>query len=118
MKKNVLVVDIGGTHVKLMISQSETRKFDSGMKLSPKELVARIKKNSEGWKYNAVSIGFPSVVRKGRIVKEAKHLAPGWIGWDFAPGCFARFGSKRSHGQSFLRRADILALVRIVSGVA
>jgi len=45
-------------------------------------------------------------------------MGASWIGWDFAPGCFARFGSKRSHGQSFLRRADILALVRIVSGVA
>jgi hypothetical protein len=83
MKKKVLVVDIGGTHVKLMISHNETRKFDSGMKLSPKQLVSQIKKTAEGWKYNAISIGFPSVVRKGRIVKEAKHLAPGWVGWDF-----------------------------------
>ena len=83
MKKRILVVDIGGTHVKLMISRRETRKFDSGMKLSPKELVSQIKQNAEGWKYDAVSMGFPSVVRKGRIAKEAKHLAPGWVGWDF-----------------------------------
>jgi hypothetical protein len=82
MKKNVLVVDIGGTHVKLMISRKETRKFDSGMERSPKELVAQIKENAAGWKYNAVSLGFPSVVREGRIVKEAKHLAPGWVGWN------------------------------------
>jgi len=84
MKKKVLVVDIGGTHVKLMISRHETRKFDSGMNLSPKELVAQIKKTATGWKYDAISIGFPSVVRKGQIVKEAKHLAPGWIGWNFS----------------------------------
>ena len=83
-KKNVLVVDIGGTSVKLMISPRETRKFDSGMKLSPKQLVSEIKATAQGWKYNAVAIGFPSVVRKGEIVKDAKHLAPGWIGWDFA----------------------------------
>lgn len=82
MKKKVLVVDIGGSHVKLMISHRETRKFDSGMKLAARELVRQIKKNAEGWKYDAVSVGFPSVVRKGRIVKEAKHLAPGWIGLD------------------------------------
>jgi hypothetical protein len=82
MKKNVLVVDIGGTHVKLMISRTKTRKFDSGMKLSPKELVAQIKETAADWNYKAVSIGFPSVVRKGRIVKEAKHLAPGWVGWN------------------------------------
>jgi hypothetical protein len=82
MKKKVLVVDIGGTHVKLMISNRETRKFDSGTKLAPRELVRQITKNAEGWKYDAVSLGFPSVVQKGRIVKEAKHLAPGWIGLD------------------------------------
>src|SRR5256886_10817023 len=83
MKKRILVVDIGGTHVKLMISRTETRKFDSGMKLSPKELVSQIKKNSHGWKYDAVSIGFPSVVRSGRIAKDPKHLAPGWVDWNF-----------------------------------
>lgn len=82
MKKKVLVVDIGGTHVKLMISHRETRKFDSGMTLPPRELVRQIKTNAEGWEYDAVSVGFPSVVRKGLIVKEAKHLAPGWIGLD------------------------------------
>src|SRR5256714_5843451 len=83
MKKKVLVVDIGGTHVKLMISRSDTRKFDSGIKLSPKELVSRIKKTAAGWNYNAISIGFPSVVKKGRVKKDPKHLAAGWIDWDF-----------------------------------
>ena len=83
MKKKVLVVDIGGSSVKLMISPTETRKFDTGMHLPPKELTSRITKTAAGWNYNAISIGFPSVVRKGKIVKEAKHLAPGWIGWDF-----------------------------------
>jgi hypothetical protein len=83
MKKTILVVDIGGTHVKLLISRTETRKFDSGMKLSPRELVSQIRKNCRGWKYDAISIGFPSVVRKGQVTKDPKHLAPGWVGWDF-----------------------------------
>src|SRR6476620_7799985 len=83
MEKNVLVVDIGGTSVKLMISRKETRKFDSGMTLSPKELVSQIKANTAGWKYDAISIGFPSVVRNQEIVKAPKHLAPGWVGWNF-----------------------------------
>jgi hypothetical protein len=83
MKKKVLVVDIGGTHVKLMISHSDTRKFDSGMKLSPKELVSQIKKTAAGWNYNAISVGFPSVVKNGRVKKDPKHLAPGWIDLDF-----------------------------------
>jgi polyphosphate glucokinase len=83
MKKRVLVVDIGGTHVKLQISQTDRRKFDSGTKLSPRQLVSQVKKTAQGWNYDAISIGFPSVVRKGRIVKEPKHLAAGWVGWDF-----------------------------------
>jgi polyphosphate glucokinase len=83
MKKTVLVVDIGGTHVKLQISRTDRRKFDSGTKLSPRQLVSQIKKTAQGWNYDAISIGFPSVVRKGRIVKEPKHLAVGWVGWDF-----------------------------------
>jgi hypothetical protein len=83
MKKTVLVVDIGGTHVKMMISRDEIRKFDSGMRLSPRELVSQIRKNSKGWKYDAVSIGFPSVVVKGRVKKDPKHLASGWLDCDF-----------------------------------
>jgi polyphosphate glucokinase len=83
MKKRVLVVDIGGTHVKLQISRTDRRKFDSGTKLSPRQLVSQVKKIAQGWNYDAISIGFPSVVRKGRIVKEPKHLAAGWVGWDF-----------------------------------
>jgi hypothetical protein len=81
--KKILVVDIGGTHVKLMISRREKRKFDSGLKLSPKQLVAQIEKTAEGWSYDAVSIGFPAPVKKGKIVKDPKHLAKGWVGWNF-----------------------------------
>jgi polyphosphate glucokinase len=83
MKKRILVVDIGGTHVKLMISHSERRKFDSGLKLSPRQLVSQIKKNTADWKYDVISIGFPAVVRNGRIQTEPKNLAPGWVSWDF-----------------------------------
>ena len=83
MKKKVLVVDIGGTHVKLMISRSETRKFDSGMKFAPKQLAPEIRKNTEGWNYDAISIGFPSVVKNGLIKKDPKHLSAGWIDWNF-----------------------------------
>jgi hypothetical protein len=83
MKKRVLVADIGGSSVKLMISQSETRKFDSGANFSPRELAPAIKQTAAGWKYDAISIGFPSVIKKGRVKKDPKHLAAGWIDWDF-----------------------------------
>jgi hypothetical protein len=81
--KKILVIDIGGTHVKLMISRTEKRKFDSGMKLSPRQLISQVKKTAEGWKYDAISIGFPAPVQKGRIMKDPKHLAPGWVGYNF-----------------------------------
>ncbi|MCA1657926.1 MAG: ROK family protein [Verrucomicrobiaceae bacterium] len=82
-KKKILVIDIGGTHVKLMISRSEKRKFDSGTKLSPRQMIAQIKKTTEGWSYDVISIGFPAPVEKGRIMSDPKHLAPGWVGWNF-----------------------------------
>jgi hypothetical protein len=81
--KKILVIDIGGTHVKLMISRTEKRKFDSGTKLSPRQLIAQVKKTAEGWKYDAISIGFPAPVQKGKIMKDPKHLAPGWVGLSF-----------------------------------
>jgi predicted NBD/HSP70 family sugar kinase len=80
--KNVLVIDIGGTNVKLMISREERRKFESGAKLTPKQLVKSIEKTVEGWDYDAISIGFPSVVRDNKILKDPKHLAQGWVNWN------------------------------------
>ena len=83
MRKKVLVIDIGGTHVKLMLSRSLKRKFDSGPDLGPKELMARTRSTIEGWKFDLVSIGFPAPVRDGRILHDPNHLAPGWCRFDF-----------------------------------
>ncbi len=83
MKKHILVIDIGGTHVKMMISRKEKRKFDSGSALTPKQMMAKIKKTAAGWKYDAISIGFPAPVAHGRIIKDPNNLAPGWVNWDF-----------------------------------
>jgi polyphosphate glucokinase len=83
-KKKILVVDIGGTHVKLMISRTSKRKFDSGPGMTPRQLVKQLKATVKGWKFDAVSIGFPSPVRGGRIAKDPKHLGAGWTGFNFA----------------------------------
>jgi hypothetical protein len=82
--KKVLVIDIGGTSVKLLISRAEQRKFDSGAKMTPRQLVAGIKKTTTGWKYDAISIGFPAPVRQGKIVHDPKHLGKGWVGFNFS----------------------------------
>jgi len=83
MRKRILVIDIGGTHVKLMISRAKKRKFKSGPKLTPREMVKQIKVEIERWKYDAMSIGFPSPVRDSRILYEPKHLGKGWVGFNF-----------------------------------
>jgi polyphosphate glucokinase len=83
VKKKILVVDIGGTHVKLLRSARDTTKFDSGSKLHPKHFVQNFKEQTRGWDHDALSIGFPAPVRRGRIDKEPKHLGRGWIRFDF-----------------------------------
>jgi hypothetical protein len=83
VKKRILVVDVGGTHVKLMISRKKRRKFKSGPKMTPRETVAQIKTDLKGWKYDAVAVGFPAPVRDGLILSEPKHLGKGWVGFDF-----------------------------------
>ena len=83
MKKKVLVVDIGGTNVKLLMSQRDQRKFPSGSRMTPKEMVAKLKETASSWKFDAISIGFPAPVLKGRILKDPKHLGKGWAGFDF-----------------------------------
>jgi len=83
MKTKILVIDIGGTHVKLMISRGKKRKFKSGPKMTPREMVAKVKDELKKWKYDAIAIGFPAPVRDGRILSEPKHLGKGWVGFNF-----------------------------------
>ena len=81
---NVLVVDIGGTHVKILATgQEQPRKFPSGPKLTPKQMVAGVKKLAKDWKYNAVSIGYPGVVVGNLPVADPYNLGLGWAGFDF-----------------------------------
>ena len=81
--RSILVIDIGGTNVKLMISPTEKRKFSSGKALSPRQLVSAIKTHTADWNFDRIAIGFPSPVSNGEIVKDPKHLAKGWVGFDF-----------------------------------
>ena len=83
MKKKILVLDVGGSNVKLMISRSEKRKFKSGPDLTPREMVAQMKPLLRDWSFDAVSMGFPAPVRNGRIISEPKHLGPGWTRFNY-----------------------------------
>src|SRR3954451_18101624 len=81
--KKILVIDIGGSSVKMMISsQAKRRKFPSGPKLGPAAAVRQIKKATADWSFEAVSVGFPAPVRDGKIALDPKHLGKGWAGFD------------------------------------
>jgi polyphosphate glucokinase len=81
--KKILVIDVGGSNVKLMISRLERRKFKSGPKLTPRAMVAQIDSLVGDWEFDAISLGFPAPVRGGKIASEPKHLGKGWVKFDF-----------------------------------
>jgi polyphosphate glucokinase len=82
--RRVLVIDVGGSHVKTRISgRREMRQFDSGPTLSPRHMVSRVLKLIGDLKYDVVSIGYPGVVVHGKIITEPHNLGRGWIGFDF-----------------------------------
>jgi polyphosphate glucokinase len=79
----ILVIDVGGTNIKVKVGNSEVRKHPSGMDISAQAMIEGVKKITADWVYDAVSIGYPGPVIKGKIVKEPVNLGPGWLGFDF-----------------------------------
>ena len=80
----VLVVDVGGTHVKILATGQDTpRRFASGPGLTPARMVSGVKKLARGWTYDAVAIGYPGVVARGRPIVEPHNLGKGWVGFDY-----------------------------------
>jgi hypothetical protein len=81
---NVLVLDIGGTNVKMgLTGQEEVRKVPSGADLTPQVMTERVKEAVKDWTYDAVSVGFPAPVVRGHILQEPANLGPGWLGFNF-----------------------------------
>jgi polyphosphate glucokinase len=126
---NVLVVDVGGTHVKVLVTgECEPRKFPSGSTLTAKRMVAGVKKVTGDWKYDAVSIGFPGPVLRNRPVAEPRNLGGGWFGFNFrsAFGCHVKLvndaamqglGSYRKGKMLFLGLGTGLGSSLIVDGI-
>jgi polyphosphate glucokinase len=83
--KRVLVVDVGGTSVKILGSgQKVRRSFPSGPKMTPKAMVSGVKRLAADWEYDAVSVGYPGPVLRGTPIAEPRNLGRGWVGFDFA----------------------------------
>ncbi len=87
---NVLAVDIGGSHVKIMATgHPGLRLTRSGVTMSARRMVDTVLDLARGWAFDVVSIGYPGPVVAGKPAREPRHLAPGWVGFDFE-GAFGR----------------------------
>ena len=81
---NVLAIDIGGTNIKVLAAgEDEPRRLPSGPKMTPQQMVSGVKEITKDSKYEAVSIGYPGRVVRGRLVTEPHNLACGWVGFNF-----------------------------------
>ena len=90
---NILVIDVGGSHVKVLASgQTEVRRMDSGPAMTPQAMVDGVKALAKGWKFDRVSIGYPGVVVRDHPLREPHNLGKGWIAFDYetAFGCPVR----------------------------
>jgi len=125
----ILAIDIGGTHVKVLASGRNNHvQIDSGPTMTPKKMVAAVRAATVGWKYEAVSIGYPGPVVHGHPVAEPHNLARGWVGFDFRKA-FGRpvkvindaamqaLGSYRGGRMLFLGLGTGLGSALIVDGV-
>ena len=128
-RPKILVIDVGGTHVKVLASGHRgPREIPSGPSLTASGMVAAVKRLTADWRYDVVSIGFPGVVVHGRPVAEPHNLGGGWVGFDFARafGCPVRIvndaamqalGSYRRGRMLFLGLGTGLGSAMIIDGV-
>jgi polyphosphate glucokinase len=127
--KKVLVVDVGGSSVKILASeQQERRSFRSGPTLTPAQMVSGVKDLAADWTYDVVSIGIPGPVLGGRPIGEPRNLGPGWVGFDFGrafgrpvkvvnDAAMQALGSYRGGKMLFLGLGTGLGTAMIVDGI-
>src|SRR5579864_9110530 len=126
---DILVIDVGGTHIKVLASgRRKPLEFQSGPKTTAQEMVRLVRQGTTGWRYSAVSIGYPGPVLHGKPVAEPANLGGGWVGFDFrkAFGCPVRLvndaamqalGSYKGGRMLFLGLGTGLGSALIVDGV-
>ena len=125
----VLSVDVGGTHVKMLVNgMDERRRFDSGPRLGPEQMVSFVLDQTDDWEFGAVSIGLPAPVLADRVVHEPVNLGRGWVGFDFGSAfdkptkvlndaAMQAFGSYEGGRMLFLGLGTGLGSTMIVEGM-
>jgi polyphosphate glucokinase len=80
----ILVIDIGGSHIKLLATGRRVPvKVPSGPTLTPARMVEEVLEATEGWSYDAVSIGYPGPVARNKPAKEPVNLGDGWVRFNY-----------------------------------
>ena len=128
-QKYILVIDVGGTHVKFRIGEhGAIQEFESGPAMTPRRMVRSLCELLDGRRYDAVSVGYPGLVYHGRIAAEPHNLGKGWVGYNFA-AAFGRpvrllndaamqaIGSYRGRRMLFLGLGTGLGVTLIIDGV-
>jgi len=82
--RRVLVIDVGGTHVKLWLAgRTEPVKIDSGAHMSATRMARDVRNATRGWRYDVITIGYPGPVVHDRPAREPYNLGGGWVGFDY-----------------------------------
>jgi len=125
----ILVLDVGGTHVKALVTGRRKQvQFPSGPGMTPSQMVSRAKAVTADWSYDVISIGYPGTVNHGRPSANPRFLGSGWVGFDFkrAFNCPVKMvndaamqalGSYRGGRMLFLGLGTGLGSTMIVDGV-
>ena len=123
------MVDVGGTHIKVLATgYQQPREIPSGPAMTPDKMVRDVKRITEDWKYEHVTIGYPGPVVHGRPLREPHNLGSGWVGFNFreAFGCPVKvindaamqaLGSYEGGRMLYLGLGTGLGAAMIVSGI-
>lgn len=83
-RKKILMLDVGGTNVKVMVSgNDEVRKIPSGPAFTAKQMVKEVLEATKGWNYDAITLGFPGLIENGKPVREPLNLGGGWLAFNY-----------------------------------
>jgi len=81
---NVLVIDVGGTNLKVSVGgTADVIKVPSGPDMTAARMAEEVTKVVPGPSYDVVSIGYPGPVVNGRPAREPHNLGAGWMRFDY-----------------------------------